>query len=103
MTFNSRVYIWARFYMHQTSSNGYSMKVISVLTLPSISTAIIVNLLLKIQCQEYFTVCAKGMGPNEKSAEETTGLYQKRAYTSLGTSCPQCVHQILLLSACIFA
>ncbi len=27
-----------------------------------------------------------------------TGLQQKRVYTSLGSFCPQCVHQILLLS-----
>ncbi len=28
-----------------------------------------------------------------------TGLHQKRVFTSLGSSCPQCVHHILLLSA----
>ncbi len=61
------------------------------------------NLLLKSQCQEYFSVCAKVMGPNENFTEETTDLhiYQKRLYTSLGSSYSQYVRQILLLSACM--
>ncbi len=36
---------------------------------------------------------------SDKWTLQFTGLHQKRAHTSLGSSCPQCVHQILLLSA----
>ncbi len=33
------------------------------------------------------------------SLSQLTGLHQERVYTGLGTSCPQCVHQIVLLPA----
>ncbi len=36
---------------------------------------------------------------SDDETQLNTGLHQKRVYTSLGSSCPQCVHQILLLSA----
>ena len=53
-----------------------------------------------------FTSFPKDTSNNDASADPgkgiTTCLHQKRVYTSLGSSCPQCVDQILLLSAHAF-